>query len=232
MSMRSMKTLLTPFLEVKLDSGTPGRFSGYGSTFGNVDLGNDRCVKGCFRAALDAHAAGKTLPAMYWMHDRGEPIGDWLAVEEDARGLKVDGQLWTGTQETEASRKAMGVLKGTGPKGLSIGYTTKRATHDQKAGVRNLEEVTLPEISVVGYGMNPLAVVHNIKSIFTDGCTPSIREIEELLRDAGFSSSQAKAFCADGYKALTRDADNAKQLEDEIRELRRLRAVFRDGYSC
>lgn len=227
-----MRTLYAPMMEFKLDPGTPGRFKGYGSTFGNVDLGNDKCAKGCFKRSLGEHTKAGTLPAMYWMHDLKEPIGDWLDVSEDEKGLKVEGQLWTGSQETECARKAMGILKGTSAKGLSIGYRTKRASYDQKTSVRTLEDVDLPEVSVVGYGMNPKAVVTNIKSLFTDGSVPTVRELEELLRDAGFSSNQAKAFCADGYKALKRDAETEPTMEQTIQELLRLRSIFRGEGPC
>jgi HK97 family phage prohead protease len=222
-----LNTLLTKMLEFKLDDGKPGQFQGYGSTFDNVDLGKDKCVKGCFARTLTEHKTDNTLPAMYWMHDPKEPIGDWTEVREDSKGLFVSGQLWTGTQETECSRKAMNLLKGTGPKGLSIGYKTEKQTYDQKSGVRSLHDVTLRELSVVGYGMNQKALVTHIKSLFVDGEVPTVRDVEELLRDAGFSASQAKSFIANGYKAVERDADNQKTMSEEIQELLRLRAALR-----
>lgn len=222
-----MNTLLTPFLEFKLDNGQPGRFRGYGSTFGNVDLGKDVCVKGCFSRSLGEHKKSGTLPAMYWMHDPKEPIGDWLDVTESEKGLQVEGQLWVGDNQTECSKKAANLLRGTSSKGLSIGYKTKRSSYDQKSGVRSLEDVDLPEVSVVGYGMNPRAVVTHMKSIFTDGHVPTVREVEELLRDAGFSAVQAKAFISSGYKAVERDADAHQSMGDEIKELLRLRKMLR-----
>jgi HK97 family phage prohead protease len=227
--MARMKTLLTPFMEFKLDSAETGVFRGYGSTFGNVDLGKDKCVKGCFKRSLGEHAKAGTMPFMYWMHDRNEPIGDWTEVDEDDKGLRVVGKLWTGSQETECSRKAMGILKGTAAKGLSIGYRTQKHSFDQKTGVRSLEDVDLPEVSVVGYGMNPKALVSSIKSLLEDGAVPTIRDIEELLRDAGFSATQAKAFCSEGYKGIARDADVQKSMAQEIKELMALRDALRGG---
>lgn len=222
-----MKNLIVPFMEFKMDPGQPGRFRGYGSTFGNVDLVKDVCVRGCFTKSLKETKDAGHLPAMYWMHDPKEPVGDWLEVDEDAKGLPVEGQLWTGDNETECSRKAMNILKGTGPKGLSMGYNTVKKSRDPKTGVRSLEEVKLLEISVVGYGANPKALVTHIKSLFEDGEVPTVREVEELLRDAGFSANQAKAFIADGFKAIERDAEALKKSEDEITELKALRDIFR-----
>lgn len=223
-----MNTLLVPMLELKLDAGQPGRFKGYGSTFGNVDLGKDRCVKGCFARSLAEHAKGGTLPAMYFMHDRKEPVGDWLDMKEDSRGLLVEGQVWQGDAETECSRKSANMLRGTGPKGLSMGYITKRYSFDQKTGIRDLEDVDLPEVSVVGYGMNPKALVTSMKSLFADGLVPTVRDVEELLRDAGFSAAQAKALLAKGWTGVVREADpNNQTTGQEIKELLRLRAILR-----
>jgi uncharacterized protein len=221
-----MRSLLAPFLEVKLDAGQPGRFKGYGSTFGNVDLGKDKVIKGAFERSLSEHQKNGTLPAMYWMHDRSEPVGDWIEVTEDSKGLRVEGQLWTGDAETECSRKAGNLLRGTSPKGLSIGYNTKKYEFDQKTGIRSLIDVDLPEVSVVGYGMNPKALVTHIKSLVEDGEMPTIRDLEEVLRDAGLSAIQAKAILSNGYKALVRDAE-IPTAADEIKALLRMRAALR-----
>jgi len=221
-----MRSLLAPFLEVKLDAGQPGRFKGYGSTFGNVDLGKDRVAKGAFARSLAEHGKAGTLPAMYWMHDRAEPVGDWLDMGEDSKGLWTEGQLWTGDNETECSRKSGNLLRGTGPKGMSIGYGTKKYSFDQKLGIRTLEDVDLYEVSIVGYGMNPKALVTHIKSLVEDGETPTIRDLEEVLRDAGLSATQAKAILSGGYKLLQRDAEQPTAA-DEIRELLRMRAALR-----
>lgn len=210
-----------------MDPGQPGRFRGYGSTFGNVDLVKDVCIPGCFTKSLKESKDAGHLPAMYYHHDPKEPIGDWLEVDEDKKGLPVEGQLWIGDNETECSRKAMNMLKGTGPKGLSMGYLPTKKSRDPKNGVRSLEEVKLLEISVVGYGANPRALVTHIKSLFEDGEVPTVREVEELLRDAGFSANQAKSFIADGFKAIERDADTEKKEADSIMELQALRDIFR-----
>ncbi len=214
-----------PF-EVKADEAKAGQFSGYGSTFGNVDFGKDICVKGCFARSLKEMADQKVLPSLFWMHDRRIPIGDWLAVDEDATGLKVTGQLWIGQGIKEADQ-AYNMLKGTGKKGLSIGYVTKKSGKDEKKGARTLLDVDLPEISVVGQGMNPLALVTTIKSI--SGATPTIRELEEILRDVGLSASQAKALLADGYKAFCRDGEDANEKADRefAESLARLAAVLK-----
>lgn len=221
-----LNTLLVPMLELKLSDSSPGEFEGYGSVFGNVDLGKDVCVKGCFSRSLMEHKGNGTMPAMYYMHDRKLPTGDWFRADEDSKGLKMAGRLWLGKGIIEAERSNL-MLRGTGPKGLSIGYATKKSSYDQKSGVRSLEDVDLPEVSIVGYGMNPKAVVTSIKSLVADGLLPTIRDLEELLRDAGFSTKQAKALLADGYRGLSRDekpgnlsSEDAAALDGLLKSLR------------
>ena len=225
-----MRTLLVPFsLKAAAKDAAPGAFQGYGSIFGNVDLGKDVCEAGCFGRSLAEHKSRGTLPAMYWMHDRSEPCGDWLSMTEDDKGLAVDGLLWTGDKAIEASRKAYNLLRGTSPKGLSIGYMARKWRYDNKTGVRTLEDVDLLEVSVVGYGMNPEALVTHVKSIIQDGNIPAVRDLEDLLRDAGLSATQAKALLAHGYRAL-RDAEGDAKAAD-LDALRSLRAALRGDTS-
>lgn len=219
-----MRILVSPMVELKLDPGVTGRFKGYGSTFGNVDLGNDKCVKGCFERTLREHKANGTLPAMYWQHNRAEPVGDYLDMGEDAKGLYLEGQLWTGTKETECSRKSLNMMQGTSAKGLSMGYKTKVSEYDQKSGVRSLKDVDLMEVSIVGYGMNPKALVTDVKSE-----TLSAVHIESVLRDAGMSAADVRALMQYGVKGLDKHNESNTQL---INELLRFRAVLRGDEPC
>lgn len=212
-----MHNITIPFLEVKADDQVPGSFSGYGSTFGNVDLGKDICSKGCFSRSLSEGEAKGVMPAMYWMHDRSLPIGDFTSMREDAKGLMVTGKLWIGKGIPEAER-AYCMLQGTGPKGLSIGYIAKKSTYDEKKGTRTLDDVDLMEVSVVGYGMNPKALVTSIKSTISDGNVPTIRDLEEVMRDAGLSKKQAMALLSSGYKAIAWDG-HAEEVKDDGAEL-------------
>ena len=55
---------------------------------------------------------------------------------------------------------------------------------------------------------NASAIVTNVREALSNGEIPSPKEVEKVLRDAGFSRNQAKTILAKGYGALTpRDAE-------------------------
>jgi HK97 family phage prohead protease len=135
-----------------------GVFEGYASLFGAVDLGGDRVMPGAFAQTLRERGAGGVK--MLWQHDSHAPLGVWLSIEEDARGLKVRGRL---NLAVARAREAHALMREGAVDGLSIGYRTRRATKDARAGVRRLHAVDLYEISVVTFPMQPEARVANVK---------------------------------------------------------------------
>lgn len=192
-----------------------GTFAGYGSTFGNVDLGNDRVIAGAFTDTLKEFKAKKQLPAMFWLHDWKQPVGEWESMKEDKKGLAVKGALWVdgnqlGRKPIEVSEQVRNLLTSNGPKGLSIGYGVKKFSFEEedRTLVRNLEKLTLFEVSPVPFGMNPEATVTVAKGFrrFV-GELPTKRELEVILRDGGLSGKGAKALISGGFAALSRDED-------------------------
>ena len=84
-------------LEFKAEIGAgevPGTISGYGSIFGNEDLGGDVVIKGAF---ADSIASGRKV-RMFWSHDMKQPIGVWDRIAEDEKGLRMSGRLALETQ--------------------------------------------------------------------------------------------------------------------------------------
>src|SRR2546426_564387 len=74
--------------------------------------------------ALELKAAGP-MPAMLWQHDADEPIGVWTEMAEDAKGLRVKGQLCL---DTARGKEAYALLKMGALNGLSIGFCTVPGT--------------------------------------------------------------------------------------------------------
>jgi len=175
-------------------------FSGYGSIFGNKDLGNDVVVEGAFAKSIGRKGA-KAVKLLY-QHRQDEPIGVFDEIIEDRRGLKVKGRLAMGTQR---GREVYELMKMGALDGLSIGYRVdpKGVEYDEKGKRRYLKSVDLMEISAVTFPMNPRARVQAVK-----GAERTVREWEELLRDAGsLSRNEAKAAASAVAKVLEqRDA--------------------------
>jgi HK97 family phage prohead protease len=141
-----------------LDAGAPGLFEGYASLFGVADLGRDVVEPGAFRESLARRGARGIK--LLWQHDPGEPIGRWLALAEDARGLKVRGQL---NLAVGRAREIHALMREGAIDGLSIGFRTERARTDVKSGLRRIAKVDLWEISLVTFPMLPGARVGAVK---------------------------------------------------------------------
>lgn len=174
-------------LQIKA-TGDDGSVEGYGSVFGERDSYDDVIAVGAFVDSLKAHKAAGTMPAMLWQHDGAKPIGIWTEMVEDSKGLRIKGQL---ALETTLGKEAHALLKMGALNGLSIGFVSKQWAYDRDTDVRTLTEVDLWEVSLVTFPANGKARVTNVKAA-DDLAAP--KDAERLLRDAGFSKSDATAF--------------------------------------
>lgn len=140
-------------------SDADGMFEGYASLFGVPDLGRDVVAPGAFADSLRGRGARQIR--MLWQHDPAEPIGRWLSVAEDARGLKVRGRL---NLAVERAREIHALMRDGAVDGLSIGFRVVRARPDRASGQRRLEKLDLWEISIVTFPMLPGARVGAVKA--------------------------------------------------------------------
>lgn len=204
MSMMTKQRLDIP-LKIKSVTET-GEFEGYGSVFGVKDSYSDIVVPGAFQASLNEWREKGSLPAMLWQHQISEPVGVYTEMREDDTGLYVKGRLLI--EDDPLSKRAHAHLKAGSLSGLSIGYILKDWEYDRNKGAFLLKEIDLWEVSLVTFPSNDEARVSDVKSTFARGDIPSQKSIERVLRDVGLSRTQAKAFMADGYHALSlRDAE-------------------------
>lgn len=179
-----------------------GVFSGYASVFGNVDLGGDIVERGAFSRA-DMELTKDGMIRICDHHSLRSIIGK-ASVEQDDVGLAFEGQLLLGLA---AAREAHIKMKAHVLDGMSIGYESLE-DEMMNSGVRKLKRLKLMEISVVTFGMNPLARIEAVKERARQ-CT-NIREYESLLREeCGFSNSQAKLLASGGWKALQQARDES-----------------------
>ncbi|AWM87768.1 HK97 family phage prohead protease [Microvirga sp. 17 mud 1-3] len=140
-----------------------GVFEGYASLFGIADLGKDVVMPGAFADSLKKRGAGNIR--LLWQHDPSEPIGRWLSIVEDRRGLKVRGRL---NLAVERAREIHSLLGEGAVDGLSIGFRVERARAERPTGLRRLEKLDLWEISIVTFPMLPGARVDRVKQAGED----------------------------------------------------------------
>ena len=205
--------------------GEPGDYIGsykmYASTYGNIDLGNDRIRKGAFDKVIES---GK-MPKAFFMHDYyTAPAAVHTDMKSDSRGLIISGyflnttagkdlQIQTRTRAIDAS---------------SIGYEVEVSEKSIVKGMEIREIISmkaLPEVSFVTFPMNPKAQVIDAKSAPMD-----VRGFENFLCEYGFSRKEAKIIISRGFKALpVRDAAGVPCDEDKslVESLARLEKVLK-----
>lgn len=213
--------------EIKDISADDGTFSGYGSTFGNLDSGGDVVQQGAFAESLNAWRAKGKMPKMLWQHDTRQPIGVWTNMQEDQKGLLVSGRFTKGVQ---AADEAYALLKDGAIDGLSIGYCTLMDSYDTQNDVRTLVKVDLLEVSLVTIPMNAAAGVTAVKA-FTEAIDAfeTLSDAERLLREAGreFSRKEATDFVSKVKAIAQREAGDDHDGFDPVEALNRLAQKMR-----
>ncbi|VAX28187.1 hypothetical protein MNBD_NITROSPINAE05-805 [hydrothermal vent metagenome] len=140
-----------------------GEFTGYASTFWDVDQGRDIIEKGAFRKTL-LETKGR-IPVLDH-HDPTRQIGWNLEAREDERGLLVRGLLDLNVRVARERHSLMKMaMKVGGRTGLSIGFRAIKEAPDRKNPIiRRLKEIQLFEYSVVTFPMNTQASVTTVKA--------------------------------------------------------------------
>ncbi len=126
---------------------TENRIGGYASLFGLKDEQGDIVVKGAFEKSLMER--GIKGVKMLWQHDPAQPIGYWTTIQEDAKGLYVEGVI---LDDLAKGKEALSLLKARAVTGLSIGYRTL-VSGNTKSRERILKSLDLWEISLVTFPM-------------------------------------------------------------------------------
>lgn len=135
-----------------------GIFEGYASLFNIADLGGDVVMPGAFSQSL--RKVGASGVKLLWQHDGKQPIGAWLGLSEDQRGLKAKGRL---NLAVARAREALALMRQGALDGLSIGFRPVRVTRDKVSGLRRIHALELVEISLVTFPMLPQARVQAVK---------------------------------------------------------------------
>lgn len=206
-------------IEIKrADVSEKGMFAGYASTFGGApDRAGDVIARGAFRKSLTEHTTAGSTPGMLWAHEFSEPIGKWLSLTEDAKGLKAEGKL---TLDVTRGRDAHALMK-DGALSLSIGYRVRADGFEGRNRV--LKEIELLEVSLVAVPANPHARVTAVKA---DIRGPA--DLQRALMEIGYSQREAKRIVAGGWAALSRN-EQSSELSQAVTLLKRRAAAITTG---
>ncbi|MEA1085338.1 HK97 family phage prohead protease [Sphingomonas sp. CD22] len=120
----------------------PVRFAGYAALFDRADRAGDVMRPGAF---ADAGAV-----PLLWQH-RGRPVGRIVGIGEDARGLRIAGEV--------DDPRVAALVRGHAIDGLSVGY---RPLSVAQGARRELLRVALVEVSLVAVPMQPGARIDRI----------------------------------------------------------------------
>jgi uncharacterized protein len=137
-----------------------GVVEGYASLFGEVDQARDMVMPGAFQSSLRARGL-RRIP-MLFQHDPSEPIGVWLELVEDWRGLRARGKL---IPDVTRAREVFALVRAGAIDGLSIGFRTVKGRVDPKTRVRRLDRIDLWEISIVTFPLLAGARVRAVKGM-------------------------------------------------------------------
>ncbi len=146
-----------PQTPARVSIRTDGVVEGYASIFGEIDQARDMVMPGAFAETLKLRGL-RRIP-MLFQHDPAEPIGVWLELREDYRGLYARGRL---IPDVTRGREVLALLREGAIDGLSIGFRTARARVEPGSRVRKLYAVELWEISIVTF---PLAAGARVRAV-------------------------------------------------------------------
>lgn len=200
--------------------GSDGKFTGYGSVFGELDSYRDIVMPGAFKKSLKEDFGDKDRKVpMLWQHNSWAPIGVYEVIREDDKGLYVEGAC---NMEVQQGRECHALMKQGALTGLSIGYTTVVSEWDEKALTRKLIEVNLWEVSPVTFpaGDSARAQVKSLAEVAT------MSELEDYLRDAyGASRKEATALAA-RLKAITAGQSDSVN-EADVASVNRTKSILK-----
>lgn len=200
-------------LEVK-EIAEDGLFLGHAATFGNLDRKGDIILPGAFDTTIAEWKARSRMPPILWQHNMDQPIGATVSMEQDEKGLAIEGKL---VKTVRLAHEAYDLLRAKVINALSIGFQVPSgaSTRDSK-GIRSIKAVNLWENSLVTFGANDLSLVSAVKSALSLGELPSLAEFEEFLRDSGFSKKQACAIASAGLRPLLRSESGDRDVKSEL----------------
>lgn len=204
-NMNTLKLVKSFSLE---DIDSEGTISGYASVFNNVDSYGDIIIPEAYDEILNN--PNKVMPKMFFNHNSWDsiPVGIWKHLGKDSKGLRVKGSL---NLELDKGRELNSAIKQGAVDGLSVAIIVSEYEYsdDDTRIIKNI--IAIPEISICTYPANPEARL-DIKSKLDN--TKSLSDYERILRDAGFSKSEATAFISRLKKSILCERDACNKIDE------------------
>ena len=156
---------------------------------------------------------GKPLPMFLNHQSDAMPVGEWTSFEMDETGMTAQGRIYT---NTTAGKDIYTVMQESPQMfgGVSVGayaedYQMVNADGEPDQSDEAYFQISkggLREVSIVMYPNNPEANVNKLEFFRPDG-SADLKILEQALRDAGLSKSDAVAAASTFKKVLEqRDA--------------------------
>lgn len=178
-------------VEVKM-AEEEGVMHSLASTFGNIDLVDDIIMPGAFDKTLQERDP-KDIKFLY-QHDPSQPLGVHTGFRVTDRGVEMTSKFALGTQ---LGREKYELAKMGAFGGVSIGFLVPRGKSTfTDAGIREIHEVKLLEVSLVTFPANPQASIQSVK-----GKADMLR----LIRTEFGVDAQRAAGMYEAIKALAED---------------------------
>jgi len=220
------KTLSLSDAELKFAKGDAS-FEGYASVFNGLDSYGDTILPGAFDGAIKMARRGR-MPKMFANHRAWEmPIGKWIDLKADDKGLYVRGEFTPGNPQADIVRAAM--LHGT-VDGLSIGFRMSKDDYElvddeTQRVIKNVSE--LVEISAVTFPADDAARVDLASVKFDLDVIQTRKDFEDFLRQSGgFSKGLATAVAARARDIFAAGKPSGDAGEMATAELQRLLSMI------
>lgn len=172
--------------------------------------------EGFMEWAKEFAASGRPLPMFLNHNAESMPVGEWTSIEMDEEGMSACGRLFlnttAGSDLYQVMSESPNMFGGVSVGAYADEYQMVNADGEPDQSEDAYFQITkggLRETSVVMYPNNPKAEVKKLEYFRADG-SADLKVLEEALRDAGLSKSDAVA-AASTFKKVLEQRDAATE---------------------
>lgn len=169
--------------------------------------------------AKEFASSGRPLPMFLNHNAESMPVGEWTSIEMDDEGMSASGRLFlnttAGSDLYQVMSESPNMFGGVSVGAYADEYQMVNADGEPDQSEDAYFQITkggLRETSVVMYPNNPKAEVKKLEYFRADG-SADLKVLEEALRDAGLSKSDAVA-AASTFKKVLEQRDAATEALD------------------